>query len=241
MKSYLLAMGFDNILDKDHFPDKEMNAKWGVHDHVLFEKVFEDYILENSEKMQVALSLSSHPPYDIPETNTWHEKDEETQFINSAHYTDKHFGILLDKMSQTPNWKNTLVIVLADHGCRFPGNVPYHVPEKFKIPILWTGGVIQIVSVSNAVTSQQDICASLLSQLDIPYVEFTFSQNIFSIHYKPFAYYAFNNGITWIDEDGSFIYSLDKLNWISYNPKNKQKEDVLKIYFQAVFDNIQME
>jgi phosphoglycerol transferase MdoB-like AlkP superfamily enzyme len=210
MNSYLYNAGCDVIIDKNQFPKNTYNAKWGVHDHILFERLYDEIVGEDKKFLKICLSLSSHPPYDIPETPQWNSLDEEVLFLNTAHYTDKHLGILLDKLSKLPLWNDLLIVMLADHGARFPGNDLYHVPAKFKIPVWFGGGVIKDSFKMEKVFSQNDIAATLLYQLGFSNDDFIFGKNAFSKNYKPFAYYAFNNGFGWIDEGGLQVYSNDK-------------------------------
>lgn len=210
MNSYLLNSGCEYIMDKHQFPKSSYNAKWGVHDHILFEKLYDEIKNDSALFLKICLSLSSHPPFDIPESPTWENKDEESQFLNTAHYTDKHLGILLDRLSLLPVWNNLLIVISADHGARFPGNNQYHVPQKFKIPIWFGGGVVTKTMNIDHVSSQNDIAATVLYQLGLSNDEFLFSKNMFSGMNKAFAYYAFNNGFGWVDEHGVQVYSNDK-------------------------------
>ncbi len=210
MNSYFWNMSVDKIIDKHDFPSKTYNAKWGVHDHILFEKVFDDIIKDTSLFLKICLSLSSHPPYHIPEPSRWPGTDEEMLFLNSAHYTDKHLGNFIDSLKQSSIWNQLLIVLVADHGCRFPGDDLYHTPLKFKVPMCLGGGAIKESGKIHKVVSQTDLCATLLYQLGIDQNKFSFSKNALDKNQKGFAYYAFNNGIGWIDSAGAKVYSLDK-------------------------------
>jgi phosphoglycerol transferase MdoB-like AlkP superfamily enzyme len=66
IKSYLLHGGFDPIIGKEDFASKDMNSKWGAHDGVVMNRVFEN--LNNVKKPFFAtwLTLTSHEPFEIP-------------------------------------------------------------------------------------------------------------------------------------------------------------------------------
>jgi phosphoglycerol transferase MdoB-like AlkP superfamily enzyme len=210
MNTYFWNMSVDQIIDKHAYPSETYNAKWGVHDHILFEKVYEDITKDTSQFLKICLSLSSHPPYEIPEPSKWPGTDEEILFLNSAYYTDKHLGIFIEKLKHLPVWNELLIVLMADHGCRFPGEVPYHTPAKFKIPVCLGGGVIREAKKIHKVISQTDLCATLLYQLGLTSDRFYFSKNALDKSQNGFAYYAFNNGFGWIDSGGVQVYSLDK-------------------------------
>ncbi|MDQ3142639.1 MAG: LTA synthase family protein [Bacteroidota bacterium] len=237
LKSYVLSSGFDYIIDKTNFSSTSYNAKWGVHDHIVFEKLAKDIDKLKSPFLVSILTLSSHPPYDIPVVKTWQGMEEEVQFLNAAHYADQGFGNFMEELQKKEIWKNLVVIIVADHGGRFPGNMSYERPEKFKIPMIWTGGAITKDSIIHELVSQTDIASSLLSQLNIPNNDFNFSRNLFSNTYAPFAYYAFNNGLGWLDDDGLNVYSLDKNEIVIQEGNPISKEINIKCFLQVLMDD----
>ncbi len=234
MNTYLYNCGIDKIIDKEQFPKESYNAKWGVHDHILFEKLYADLTMDTSRYLKICLSLSSHPPYDLPESRTWFEAKEEVQFLNTVHYADKHLGSFLDRLAQLKIWDDLLVVVIADHGCRFPGNSPYHVPEKFHIPIWFGGGAVKVDSVSHSIVSQNDLAASLLSQMNISNSNFEFSRNFFLGDYKPTAYYAYNNGFGWIESSSKRVFSNDKMELILTEGIPQTDFNIAKAFLQKV-------
>ncbi len=209
MSSYFFNSGCDEIMDRASFPSKSYNVKWGVHDHILFDTVRNRIISDTSQWFSVCLSLSSHPPYHIPVTAYWDGSTEEDAFLNSAHYTDASVGQLLDALEKSKLWSDLLVIIVADHGARLPGNVEYHVPDRFHIPIWFGGGAIRQDSCIRRVVSQNDIASSLCHQLGLENSAYSFSGNFFSTKKEDFAFYAFNNGFGWIDSCGFRVFSLD--------------------------------
>lgn len=237
MSSYLFNMGCDKIIDKHQFSKNTYNAKWGVHDHILFERFFEDIKNDSSQFLKICLSLSSHPPYDIPEPPTWMSNDEEISFLNTAHYTDKHLGMLLDKLHGIPLWNDLLIVVCADHGARFPGNDLYQVPQKFKIPVWIGGGAVSRRTKMEQVISQNDIAPSLLYQLGLNYDDFKYGKNVFSKTCKSFAYYAFNNGFGWMDSGGFQVYSNDKREVIFKDGNPEMDIQIGKAYLQNVISD----
>ncbi|MCH8316888.1 MAG: sulfatase-like hydrolase/transferase, partial [Bacteroidetes bacterium] len=42
IKSYLINGEFDKIVGKDDFDPKDLNSKWGAHDHVVFDRLLDD-------------------------------------------------------------------------------------------------------------------------------------------------------------------------------------------------------
>jgi len=234
MKSYIWSAGFEKIIDKNNFDPATYNAKWGVHDHILFNKAFQEIKTTTSPFVHCILSLSSHPPYDVPMQDVWKGNDEETRFINSIHYADRSLGALIDSLKKSPVWENLLVVLVGDHGGRFPGNMALYDPKKFHITMHFTGGAIRTDSIINRLSSQQDISKTILNQLDIPTEDLAFSQDLFSEDYKPFVYYAYNPGVGCIDSSGRLVYSLETKNILETEGNPTTTLDKLLSYLQLV-------
>jgi phosphoglycerol transferase MdoB-like AlkP superfamily enzyme len=234
MNSYLLSSGFQKIVDKSFFPSESFNAKWGVHDHLIFDKVLADLKVFKQPFVSGILTLSSHPPYDIPVESTWKGIDDESLFLSAAHYTDQSLGNFLDSLSATELWKNLLVVIVSDHGARIPGYHENQEAEKFRIPLLFSGGVILKDSIINKPISQTDIPVTILHQIGKKSEKFIFSKDIFAKINDPYAFYVFNNGMGRVDECGVQIFSMDKSAMIFSTPGCPDKMDFIKIYLQKL-------
>ena len=239
MNSYFLSAGCDVLVDKHDFPASSYNAKWGVHDHLLFERFYADLIRDTGQYFKVCLSLSSHPPYEIPETPHWEGTNEENLFVSSAHYTDKFLSQMIEKLSLLPNWNEMLVVAVADHGARMPGNSDYHTPQKYKIPIWFGGGAIAMDTTIRTVVSQSDIPKMLLDMMNLPSDSFKFSKNVFKRNVLPFAYYSFNNGYGIVDSCGSRSYTLNPYTKLLELGQPCMPEEYGKAYLQTVLKDFQ--
>jgi len=205
-KSFVIASGFSEIITMENFNPDDFNSKWGVHDDV-FMKALRDSMTQVREPFfQVALTLSSHEPFEVPMAPVFEGTDDLTKFRNSVYYTDKTLGGFIDWAKTTPWWKNTLVILVADH-CRrnSPDDLVYS-PDIFRIPMLWLGGAVDTSGMRIAKTGTQvDISRTLLNQLDIQ-GDFPFARDLLSEGSNSFAFYTFNEGFVFITDTSSVIY-----------------------------------
>lgn len=207
IKSYLLNAGYDRMLSKYDFAGEHYNSKWGVHDHILLDRVLVDLAREKQPFFSTVFSLSSHEPYDIPIPAKFQGSDEATQFKNSVYYTDYALGKFWEQARKQPWWDNTLVVIAADHGHRLPGNDPNHAPAKFRIPFLLAGGALQQKNqVVSRIGSQTDIVPTVLSQMGLPAAEFTWGRNLLAPAARPFAFYVFNDGFGFITPQGALTF-----------------------------------
>jgi len=66
-----------------------MNSKWGVADQYVFERLLQECDTARAPFFKVALTLSSHEPFDVPMKTVFQGADENSMFLNASHYTDK--------------------------------------------------------------------------------------------------------------------------------------------------------
>jgi phosphoglycerol transferase MdoB-like AlkP superfamily enzyme len=198
MIAFFHHSGFDRIVDQAAFDKKDMNSKWGAQDHVLFNRVIDDLKGAKEPFFSAMFTLSSHEPFEVPMAPVYPGKDEVSLFKNAVHYSDRSLKAFFERARKEPWYKDTLFVLVADHGHRLPLNRPSEViPERYRIPLLLYGEVLKkdYRGVRNPLTaSQSDIASTILAQLGVPYGEFQWSNNIFNKNRKNFAYYNLHTG-----------------------------------------------
>jgi len=237
MESYLTTAGFTHITEDDNFDQSIDNSKWGVADHYVFDRLLQESDSARNPFFKVMLSLSSHEPFEVPMERVIKGNDEQSLFLNSCFYTDKSLGAFIDQAKKTNWWKNTLIIVTADHGHRFPHTEELKDKERFQIPMLWLGGAISKKdTVIQTISGQTDMANTLLSQVGKVEPSYAFSKNILDARVIPFAVYVFNNGFGYIDPVGETIYDFD---YKSYIKQDNNAEGILagKAYMQSLFND----
>lgn len=206
MKSYFLNGQFDEIITKENFPEKlTKNSKWGANDSLVFEQLSVDLNKKKTPFFVNYFTLSSHEPYEVSGHNVIKGADETSKFLNAHNYTDKFLGQFIEKAKKQAWYKNTIIIIVADHGHRLPLSDQKEL--DFKIPMLWFGGALKTSPrVISEVCSQNDLAKTLLNQLNINSNAYRWSKDIFAKNYKPFAYFAFNNGFGLVQNNKSFSF-----------------------------------
>ncbi|WP_439584747.1 LTA synthase family protein [Dyadobacter bucti] len=205
MKSYFLQQGFDKITDKNDFDKADMNSKWGAHDHIVLDRLLADLDKKKQPFFSSVFTLSSHEPFEVPVKTVIQGNDSEHLFLNAHHYTDASIGDFIERAKTKPWWKNTLVVIIADHGHPLPETQKTK-PSEFHIPMLWLGGVLEKKGVRiDSLCSQTDFAATLLNQLHVPSTSFKWSNDIMKKGRVPFAYFAFSNGLGWMKPHGFIV------------------------------------
>ena len=204
MKSYLYAADFQKIVSKQDFDKKDWNSKWGTHDGVVYQKFLAEHTKINQPFFSTLLTLSSHEPFEVPMTTKFKGNDDEAKFMNAMHYADQSLGDFIAEAKKQDWWQNTLVIIIADHGHRIPASA--NKVDDFKIPMLWLGGALAKTNIENTKTASQiDIAATLMNQLGMNAYAYNWSKNIFDVKTKPWAFFAFNNGYGFVEENNKSI------------------------------------
>ncbi len=240
IRSYLYSAKFRNMITQDDFPRSYRNSKWGVHDEYVFKRLLTDCDSAKSPFFKMYFTLTSHEPFEIPAKPKFAGADEQTKFINSIHYTDSCIGAFFNE-ARTKEWyKNTLFVLIADHGHRYPGKDPNYAVSKFKIPMLWLGGAIaKDSSEVNKTGSQIDLAATLLNQLGVSTHQFEFSKNLLSDECKHYAYYVFNDGFGFVTDSTAIIFDHTSKKFISKEGVNIEKvsDEAFSYlsYFQDIF------
>ena len=231
IRSYLRNEKFSWLIGKDSFAAKDWNSKWGAHDHVVLGKLLDDLDREKGPFFSVIFTLSSHEPFEIPgqekneierinkidkmkkqnPVNPVKKNDEsgeiDTLFLNSLRYTDRSVADFIGQAKSKPWYRDTLIIIIADHGHNRPGNSQRYDPAKYHIPMLWLGGALCVRdTVITRICGQTDLAATLLNQVKIDSKDFTWSRDVLNPDTPSGVFYTFNDGVGYIDDRGCLLY-----------------------------------
>jgi phosphoglycerol transferase MdoB-like AlkP superfamily enzyme len=207
-KSYFVNAGYDKIISKKEFDPSQYNSKWGAHDQHTFHKLLDECNRVGDKSFFMTLmTLSSHEPFEVPMKTVIQGNDEEHRYLNSAYYTDSSLGDFIRQAKQTSWWKNTLVVIVADHGSRLPGNTSNYVPLRFHIPLLWLGGALaKRDTVIHTICSQADIPVTVLRQVGIINKDYKFSNDILSSTAPAFGFYVYNDGFGFVKKGSQMAF-----------------------------------
>ena len=234
MRSYLVGAGIVDIISDQNFPPGDQSGKWGVPDHIVFNKLSGN--LDKNQKepfMKILQTLSSHEPFDVP----FHKLSNPYQ--NSVAYTDSCLGLFIDHFRKTKWWKNSIVVMVPDHAMRFPANLDNRSDERYKIPLLIVGGAVKTPRRIDTYASQIDISATLLSQLQLPHNEFRFSKNILNPASPHFGYFTFKNGFGMVTPQNQYVFDYEgQTVFLNRGNKdeNKKKAEAL---LQTLYDDLE--
>jgi phosphoglycerol transferase MdoB-like AlkP superfamily enzyme len=208
MRSYLVNGMFQQIVEATDFDKSLQTGRWGVHDQFTLQRLADDCDQSDEPFFKVLLTLSHHEPFDVPVKPRFGNNSIDNKVSSSAYYVDSCLGDFIQKAKLTKWWNNTLIIMLADHGTKFPGNTIVYYPEKYKIPMIWTGGAIRSDTIITSFMSQADLSSTLLNQMDIDVSAYPLSKDILKAKHN-FAFYEFNNGFGMMSDSCNYVFDND--------------------------------
>lgn len=218
--------GFDFYFGRTEYNNEaHFDGTWGIYD--------EEFLAWTADKMSemsqpffsTVFTISSHPPYKLPEryVNKFNQGPEDVH--NAVRYTDFALSQFFKKMQTMPWYQNTLFVITADHTPASGTDIYFKDMGNMHIPLIFFHPADSNFQSqrSDKVVSQSDVMPSLLELTGYPNDYFAFGQSVFSP--KPgysasfignkFIFFADHpNGrymLTWQDEKITGIYRLTDL------------------------------
>ncbi|MFN0034112.1 MAG: LTA synthase family protein [Saprospiraceae bacterium] len=238
---WLANQRFDKIFSERDFSKAEKTQRWGADDHILLQRAASEITQMREPFFATAMTLSLHPPYDVPFQSKWTGNTDREKFLNSAAFTDHALGEFFKTAEQKPWYANTVFVLVADHGASQPGGVGMDRPESRHIPLIIFGKPLsddcqgmRIGTFGN----HHDIPALLLATLKTKPTRsasqgFTWARDLFEFNEVEkmhptaagkkqshgFAYYTNENGIGWATAEGKGFYYFGNKDWHIFEGK----------------------
>ena len=238
-RKYLEAVGFRVWDIEDINVSEDERDVWGANDSIAMNRML--WLMQRTKEENGAdrpfywgcQTISSHEPWEVPYLRL------DNKVHNAFAYTDHCVGQFLDTLSRTPLWDNLLVIVYADHGHTY--DLTFDNPEYFHMPLFLVGGAVSKRMTYDTIIAQNDIVATVLSQMGMPHnEEFPWSRNVFSRNYTyPFAYSCYPAGALWVDDSGKTMIDVQSGYIMTNEPEpGDTRLKNLRVVIQKSYDTI---
>lgn len=165
--------GMTHFIGREDFVDPVfMDPTWGVSDQDMFDRGAAELAQNYGDKPFYALlqTLSNHTPYALPSNlpvepvsgyGSWDEH------LTAMRYSDWALGQFFDKARKAPYFKDTLFVVVGDHGFGSDEQLTEMDLFRFNVPLLLIAPGIQekFGSVNHSVGTQIDIVPTIMGRL----------------------------------------------------------------------------
>jgi len=257
---WLRNQKFEVIRSEPDFPKADKTQRWGVDDDRLLQHSIQEINQLRPPFLATAMTLSLHPPFDVPYHSKWENSTEEKyMFMHSAAFADYAIGHFFEVAEKQPWYDNTLFVLVADHGASHPGEVGMDNPMSRHIPLIifgkplskdWIGKKVDVFG------NHHDIPATvwhvLKGKTNLSFaVEYPWSSDLWlrDISDKNFpeekygrqpnfAYYTNENGLGWINPQGAGFYYFENKQWKWWRGQLDTTTQVqAKAYLQTLYED----
>ena len=252
---WLRNQQFEKIISESDFSAAEKTQRWGVDDGILLQRAAKEIGTLPPPFFATAMTLSLHPPYDVPYQSQWQGTGDREKFLNSAAFADHALGEFFKTAEQQPWYANTLFVLVADHGVSPPSGFGLDNPKARRIPLIMFGTPLAKAWQGQRIgmfANHHDIPATVLRMLDYRQEEFPFSRDLWGWNglpedskmppsppsYGGFAYYTNENGVGWVNAQGSGFYQFQDKSWQMFQGKlDSASQEDAKAYLQILYED----
>ncbi len=240
---WLSEQRFDKIVSEKDFPKADKTQRWGVDDHRLLQRSLLEINQLKPPFFATAMTLSLHPPYDVPYQSRWQGTDIRSKFLNSAAFADWAIGQFFKTAEQQPWYANTLFVLVADHGSASIGDIGQDNPKARRVPLIFFSPAMDRFwknTRADIFCNHHDIPATVMRMLGEQDNEalrkaFPWSRDLWQWHgvrsnpdssiarfQDGFAYYSNENGLGWLNKQGKGFYSFTDQQWHTFQNDKPQ-------------------
>ena len=165
--------GMTNFIGREDFVNPVfMDPTWGVSDQDMFDRAALELQNNYGKKPFYALlqTLSNHTPYALPkelpvEPVTGHGSTDE--HLTAMRYSDWALGQFFEKARKQPYFKDTLFVIVGDHGFGSDEQLTEMDLFRFNVPLLLIAPGIQekFGATSGVVGTQIDVVPTIMGRL----------------------------------------------------------------------------
>jgi phosphoglycerol transferase MdoB-like AlkP superfamily enzyme len=252
---WLANQRFDKIISENDFNSAEKTQRWGADDDVLLQRTAAEINSLRPPFFVTAMTLSLHPPYDVPFQSKWSGTSDQEKFLNSASFADHAIGKFFKTVEQQPWYENTIFVLVADHGASQPGGVGMDRPQSRHLPLIVFGKPLLDARRGqriHAYGNHHDIPEILQSVLKTGKdghskpIRCAWSHNLFEVDASEqidkrsygFAYYTNENGIGWATARGKGFYEFGSKTWRIFEGELDAEDRIhAQAYLQTLYND----
>lgn len=240
MQACLVSGGFDRIVSDKDFDISDRLSKWGAHDDILFDRVISETASpENSPRLSVIQTSSSHEPFEVPTVNP---RFADNKRANSLAFTDSCLNEFVKRIVSDSQRRESLIVIVPDHYGTWPTPGTLDNPlDRHRIPLIMTGNALATRRLKLSTTgSQIDIIATIMGLLNMDSSIFIFSKNLLDPAAAHYAWFTEPELAAIVSDSGTTAIlntSADRAEKLSGAGADRLLDET-KAYLQTVYTTI---
>ena len=168
-------LGFGNILGYDHYygkteynNDVDFDGVWGIWDEPFFQYFNKTLTQKKQPFMATLFSVSSHEPYKVPAKYEGKFPKGKVNINQCIGYTDFALKRFFNAAKKEPWYKNTIFVLVADHGNTVAYDEYLKEFNRNTVPILFFSPSEKYVGENKDWAQQIDIYPTILDMIGYP-------------------------------------------------------------------------
>jgi phosphoglycerol transferase MdoB-like AlkP superfamily enzyme len=169
MNAFFGGNGY-RVIDRTDFDTPKFSNIWGVSDEDLFRNALAEFDRQQTRDeriFSVIMTTSNHKPFTFPD-GVPGVKNRGGGREAGVRYADYALGRFVEALQRRPYFKDTLVVIVADHGARAYGREDIPLPT-YAIPFLVYSPQHIAPRLVTAPVSQLDVAPTVLGLLNFSY------------------------------------------------------------------------
>ncbi|MCP4482109.1 MAG: sulfatase-like hydrolase/transferase [bacterium] len=213
MQGFLIPKGIDKIIGQHDFLPKDTINKWGVPDHLVFDRLIQEIDqMAAQEKPFLAymLSLSNHTPYTLPHSKFTQKKAELSPdaSFNTLKYVDYEIGRFFEQIEKKAYFKDTIFIILGDHSKSLHHDLSFDYRKSYVPCLFYAPHILQTPKKVSKFCGQIDIAPTIFAMLNMDIIHNFCGKNMLlpPDPSKDFAFISAGSDLGYLK--GNFFYSI---------------------------------
>lgn len=201
-----IKLGDSYLTKRTVIPDEKVHFEnaWGISDEDLFEAVIngsEAHYKAGQPFYSFVMTTSNHRPFTFPKDKITKEQGSREAAVR---YTDFAIGEFLKNLQKKPWYKNTVVIIVADHCASSAGKNEIDI-SKYHIPCVVLNLPHQHKVVVDKMCSQIDLYPTLFNLLGWSYESNLYGKDVLGPTFEPRAVLGTYQKLAYLKQDSLVI------------------------------------
>lgn len=180
LRDFALNNGWERMIERKDFTDVAFETTWGASNEDLYGRVLAEARAMHATGRPFfisTMSVSNHQPFTYPAGRIAEPPDKRSR-KNAVKYVDWALGKFFAAAKNEPFWKDTIFVVVADHGARVYGaqTIPIH---SYEVPLLIIApGAVPAPGRVETIGCQLDVAPTILGLIGRPYESTFFGRDL---------------------------------------------------------------